>query len=94
MLDELQAKHGDRGLQVVGVALDTPAAAREFADRVGVDYPILVDAAAGDALMRRYGNGQGVLPYSVLIGRDGTVRETMYGALEREPLERRLDALL
>lgn len=94
MLDELQARFGDRGFQVVGIAVDTPGAVQSFVEKIGVDYPILIDGATGDVLMRRYGNAQGVLPYSVLVGRDGTIRHAMLGVLEERPLERRLDALL
>lgn len=94
MLDELQDEYGERGFQVVGVALDNPGDVQAFTEKLGIDYPILVDNAAGDDLARRYGNTQGVLPYSVLIDRDGTIREYLYGALEKEPMERRLEALL
>ncbi len=94
MLDELQDEYGERGFQVVGVALDNPGDVQAFTEKLGIGYPILVDNAAGDDLARRYGNTQGVLPYSVLIDRDGTIREYLYGVLEKESMERRLEALL
>lgn len=86
MLDELQAEFGGRGFQVVGIALDTPAAVQSFTERLGIDYPVLVDGATGDDLARAYGNSRGVLPYSVLVGRDGTIERTLMGALHREDL--------
>lgn len=94
MLDELHDEYGERGFKVVGVALDTPGDVQAFVERLGIGYPILIDNTSGDDLARRYGNSQGVLPYSVLIDRDGTIREYLYGALEKAPLERRLETLL
>lgn len=86
MLDELHDEYGEQGFSVVGVALDNPGAVQSFVEELGVDYPILIDDAAGDDLARRYGNTQGVLPYSVLIGRDGTIEEMLLGALHREDI--------
>lgn len=94
MLDELHSEYGQQGFTVVGVALDNPGAVQSFVEELGIDYPILIDNATGDDLARRYGNSQGVLPYSVLIDRDGTIHEHLYGALEKEPMKRRLDSLL
>lgn len=86
MLDELHDEYGEQGFSVVGVALDNPGAVQSFVREIGVDYPILIGNAAGDDIARRYGNTQGVLPYSVLIGRDGTIEETLLGALHRDDL--------
>lgn len=94
MLDELQAHYGNRGLQVIGVALDRPGAVQQFVERLGIDYPILVDDASGIDIARRYGNRRGVLPFSVLIRRDGVVDRVLYGKLEREELEPAVSALL
>lgn len=86
MLNRMQAEYGERGFQVVGIALDSPASVQSFAEKLGIDYPILIDNATGDDLMRRYGNTHGVLPYSVLIGRDGTIKQILLGALHRDDL--------
>lgn len=94
MLDALQEKLGGRGLKIVGIALDTPGAVQAFTESLGIDYTILLDGATGDSLARRFGNTQGVLPYSVLVGRDGRIIDMIYGELERAPLEKRLNALL
>lgn len=94
MLNRMQAEYGERGFQVVGIALDSPASVQSFAEKLGIDYPILIDNAAGDDLMRRYGNTHGVLPYSVLILRDGSIREFLYGELKKDTLERKVEVLL
>lgn len=86
MLDEMHDEYGEKGFTVVGVALDNPGAVQSFVEELDIGYPILIDNATGDDLARRYGNGQGVLPYSVLIGRDGTIEATLMGILHRDDL--------
>lgn len=94
MLSELQRDNADRGLQVLGIAVDDEGKARDFARDLGVAYPVLVGQGQGMVVGRRYGNGSGMLPYSVLVGRTGIVRWVHLGALDREELERRIGALL
>lgn len=94
MLDSLQRRYDGQGLQVVGVALDRPAAVRGFVKNLGIGYPILVDDATGVDIARRYGNERGVLPFTVLIRRDGTVSRIFYGKLERKTLESALSDLI
>jgi hypothetical protein len=45
-------------------------------------------------VVRIYGNLSGVLPYSVLIDRGGTIRWAHLGELEREDLRGRIQYLL
>lgn len=94
MLADLYRELGRSGLEVVGIALDDVAAAREFADELGIDYPILVGATDVMAAVRLYGNVSGVLPYSVLIDRTGVIRWTHLGILEAVELEARVRELL
>ena len=74
LLDRTQVRLADRGLQIVGIAADDAAATREFLDRVPVHYPVLVDdPARGEDLSALFGNDRNVLPFTVLIGRDGRI---------------------
>lgn len=94
MLSALQRDHADRGLQVVGIALDDPGRAQAFAAELAPGYPLLFGMAEAMQVGRRYGNRSGMLPYSVLVDRRGIVRWTYLGALSREALEARLAELL
>lgn len=78
-LQRFDARQGREGVQVVGIALDDPEAVRAFLRKVPVDYPILVDAPSPADAGVRLGNVKGVLPYSVLIGRDGRVLRRRIG---------------
>lgn len=94
MLDEIQKSHAGRGLVVVGIALDDVARAREFAERIGIGYTILVGAGDVMATSLAFGNRDGLLPYTVLVDREGTVRWTHLGELERDELMAELEPLL
>lgn len=82
MLAQLQRDHASGGLQVVGVAMDQPHAAAAFLKRMPVGYPILIGIDADPVPTTTFGDTAGLLPYSVLIGRNGRILETKLGALD------------
>ncbi len=88
LLDATQQRLAPRGLQVVGIAADEEAPTRDFLVRHPVAYPILLDApGAGTDLSLRYGNDRSVLPYSVLVGRDGRVLARHFGDFNAKSLQ-------
>ncbi len=94
MLAELHRELADTGFEVVGIALDEVAQAREFAAELGIDYPILVGSTDVMTVVMLYGNRGGMLPYSVLLDRDGIVRWTYLGELKEDELRAQIEALL
>jgi peroxiredoxin len=94
MLAETHAEYAARGVAIVGIALDDVQAARDFADELGITYPILVGTADVMSTAMIYGNRAGLLPYSVLVDRSGVVRRTWLGVLEQAELQNELDSLL
>ena len=93
MLSELQRDHAERGLQVVGIALDDPQRAQAFAEDLELAYPLLYGLADAARVGRLYGNAGGMLPYSVLVDAGGIVRWTQLGSVTREQMEIRLAEL-
>ena len=87
MLNRYADRYGG-AVAVVGVALDNPVAVRNFVREFGIRYPILLagDSAEVD-LSTRFGNAKSVLPYSVLIGRDGRVLAQKFGLIRAHDLE-------
>ena len=63
---ELQETYGPRGVQFVGVAVDTPNNVSDFVDPMGINYPTLVGESDAIAIAKQYGNRLGVLPYTVV----------------------------
>lgn len=78
-LERFAGSQDDAGVQVIGLALDTPVNIRAFLDRVPVTYPILVDTPGPADASVWLGNRRGVLPYSVLVGADGNIVKQKVG---------------
>ncbi len=88
LLDRTQQRHAANGLQIVGISADSVAATRAFLDQFPVTYPILVDdPALGGDVSRDYGNRMNVLPFTVLIGRDGRILAQRAGNFSETSLE-------
>lgn len=93
MLSRLQEAYSAKGLRVLGIALDDPERAMAFAKEMALAYPVLVGGADVVVTGRRYGNSSGMLPFSVLIDREGVIRWVHLGLLESEKLEQQIQAL-
>ena len=78
----------------MGIALDDPGKARDFASELAINYPILVGSSDAILTGRQYGNRSGMLPYTVLVGADGIIRWAYLGVLEQKELEEQIMALL
>ncbi len=88
MLATFAAAQPADGVQVVGLAIDTPDGVRDFLDRVPVTYPIVIEQPAQDDASVRLGNAQGLLPYTVLVGADGKIVKQKLGPFADGELER------
>ena len=88
LLDVFAAAQGANGVQVVGIALDEPAAVAAFLQRTPVRYPVWFETAGPADSSVRMGNVQGVLPFSVLIDAQGRVAARKTGPFTAAELER------
>ena len=86
-LQRFASSQGATGTQVIGLALDTPEAIKDFLTRVPVDYPILVDTPGPADASVWLGNRKGVLPYSVLVGADGKIVKQKIGPFAHGEIE-------
>src|SRR5262249_4532923 len=86
LLDRVGAVWRERGLQVVGIAIDDADAVRDFLKDSPVHYPVLVHSGNNVDPALIFGDTHGILPYSVLIGRDGKVLEQRSGAFTQASL--------
>ena len=94
MLMDIRDRYMAHGLEVVGIAIDDVAAAREFVSELGIEYPNLVGSTDVMATLRLYGNSSGALPYSVLVDSNGIIRWISTGVLEEPVLEQEIAAVL
>lgn len=88
LLNQAQQELADQGVQIIGIAVDKADHVRDWLGRNPSDYPILIDEPQAHRATSSYGNTRAVLPYSVLIARDGTVLKRKYGAFDADELAR------
>jgi len=88
---ELQQAYGDQGFQVIGIAIDNEESVRQFAETVGINYPVMAAETQAVMLSKRYGNGVGALPYSVIINRKGEISNIITGELSKIQAKELLD---
>jgi thiol-disulfide isomerase/thioredoxin len=93
-LQKVQAEYANRGVTIVGVAIDNATAVKRFRDEQNVELPLLIAGAAGTELVRQLGNASGALPYTVLVDRSGSVVQTKLGRLRPSELRSWLDSRL
>jgi thiol-disulfide isomerase/thioredoxin len=93
-LSGLQEKYRADGLAIVGIATDDIDKMRDFARLNPAAYPLLAGDSEASNLADGLGNDRSVLPYTVLIGRDGRVIASYYGLLDMPLLEGALQPLL
>lgn len=91
---ELKEQYGPQGFEIVGIAIDTPDLVQDFADAIGVNYPILHGQMDATKISTEYGNHMGALPYSILIDRAGKIHSLRAGELAKPLLEEQLKTLL
>lgn len=91
-LIEWQRQYRSSGLQVIGITY--PPARRvevsKFARRIKINYPVVFGAKETKAL---FDSGE-VLPLSVIIDRQGNVREVIQGIVLPEEFEQKIRPLL
>ena len=83
----LRAEYHSRGVEFVGIAIDSPAHVAQFLRTLPVSYPILVGEGAAHHLARQLGDSSGALPYTIVLDRSGTVVLSHLGRLPRAKLE-------
>ncbi len=87
VLAKAQKEYGARGFQVIGPAVDDPAAVRQEKTLLGIDYPVMVGTPEQMiSLMNTLGNQPGGLPFSVLVSADGHIIQRHLGEFDAKEL--------
>jgi thiol-disulfide isomerase/thioredoxin len=89
-----QATDGDKGLQFVGIAVDSADKVQKFTKDIGLNYPTLVGGLGAIELSRDLGNKLMALPFTIVLDRAGRVVHTQLGQLKPEKLHEIVDPLL
>ena len=86
LLARFQKAHRADGWRILGLAVDKEKPVQEFVTSKGIDFAIALAGNEGLALSRSLGNSAGGLPFSIALGRDGTVLARKLGALNEAML--------
>ena len=78
---EYQNEYGKDGLQIIGIGIGEEKPIKNFARTFEMNYPVLITPDSG--IMLDWGNEDQVLPYSVLIRRDGRIQYIHRGQLTK-----------
>jgi thiol-disulfide isomerase/thioredoxin len=92
-LSALQAKIAAEGIQVIGIGVDSQASIAAFAAQHHISYPLYVAGISATELSRQLGNKAGGLPFTLLVGADGSVKKTWLGRINMDELRQDLPLL-
>jgi thiol-disulfide isomerase/thioredoxin len=92
LLKALQRERAADGLQIVGIAVDSADATRQYALSHGIDYPLLVGQQGGLEAVTAFGMDT-VLPFSVFVDGQGRILKLKIGELRRDEAELILERL-
>lgn len=80
-----QEQYKARGLQIIGLGLDDEKKLRNVQRTLEINYPVLIaDPVDNSGLMKLWGNSSGVIPYTVVIDRDGRMTYSHRGQMNRD----------
>jgi peroxiredoxin len=93
LLSRAQDTLGDRGVQVVGIAIDRRSDVKGFLAKHPVSYPILIGNPEAVELARQLGNLTQGLPFTAIFDRKGRRVYGRTGELASDELRVQLDRL-
>ena len=85
-LSSFYDKYQQKGIELLGIAVDSPSNVREFLEERQFSYPLVVAGANGTELASRLGSRIDAFPYTVLIAPDGQVVQQKMGRIYEEEL--------
>jgi len=86
----LEKEHGSKGFAMVGVALVSLGEAKEFAQKTGINYPVLID---DEKVSMTYGPVRAI-PTTFVLDKDLTIKKLYVGYRPKEVFEADVKELL
>lgn len=83
----VQKAYQDKGFTFIGVAIESKKDAVTYAEDIGINYPVSYGMDKSSVVAAKYGNPDGGLPYSVLIGKDMKIISVHPGFLSEDKLK-------
>ena len=86
LINEFYRQNKANGWQVLGLAVDKVAPVQSFLQKMPLDFPVVMAGLSGADLARSLGNLAGGLPFSVVMGGDGSVLHRKLGRVTASEL--------
>ncbi len=83
---ELQNHYADKGLQFIGVAIDSPEAVATYLSTININYPILVGDMPAISIAHELGNHIDAVPFTVIVNQQGQIIHQHAGEFSKEQL--------
>ncbi|MDZ7343744.1 MAG: TlpA family protein disulfide reductase [candidate division KSB1 bacterium] len=89
--NRVYSRYRDRGVEILGISVDASPAVEvpPFMEKIPIDYPVLLGSPD---LTYRYGIRG--LPTTIILDRDGRIRNRIVGMISASKLEAEIDKLL
>jgi thiol-disulfide isomerase/thioredoxin len=92
-LKELQHERGKDGFQLVGVAVDVREDVLKYAEKIGIDYPLLMGEQDAFDAVSKFGLASTGFPFTVFTDKDGRIVVMHLGELKPPQAKAILDAV-
>ncbi len=86
LINDFYLKNKGNGWRVLGLAVDKLQPVQAFLQKSPLDFPVGMAGLAGTELTRTMGNLAGALPFSVVLGADGSMLHRKMGRVTPEEL--------
>jgi peroxiredoxin len=90
----LHQRYAAKGVQFVGISIDSADKVRDFQKMTPVSYPLLVGGMEAAATSADIGNPSQGLPFTAIFDRSGALHSVKLGRFKEADLEQRLQELL
>ena len=89
----MSGKYRDKGVQFVGISIDTASNVRDFQREHQVGYPLLIAEPSVVQLTESLGNAAQGLPFTVIVDKTGVISRVKVGMLSEDDLDTTLGRL-
>lgn len=91
---QVSRRYAERGVQFVGISIDSVDQVRRFQEEQAVPYPLLIGSAQTLQMAAELGNPAQGLPFTLILDPRGEIRNIKLGTLTEADLEAKIQALL
>jgi len=88
---KIQEEYKDKGFTILGAAIEDKEAVNIYMKDVGLNYPTAYGIETVHKVAGEYGDPDGALPYSVLIGKDQKIIAVFAGFLSETKLKKLIE---